>query len=212
MRRLWDLFWDGKSLSHSLSRGNVQKHAFLFDAAALLLAVSMLHENDERWLEPLEALTKYLESFRDGESWVESRAADFRPVAASRFDHPIPSSAALAEMDIAREALRAWENPSSRALSTAGRSRFREHRGPDAERAVPRDHREKAHSLGRSPAEHDARPRRSRKRLLQGDVPDDQGPRPIKHTESALPAPARQRLAFPRPSRATKEPGSGGYA
>jgi hypothetical protein len=104
--RLWDLFWDGGALAHSLSHGHVRKNAFLFDAAALLLAVSMLYENDESWLKPLEALTEHLGSFKNGESWVESRAEDFRPVTASRFDHPIPSSAALAEMVMAREALR----------------------------------------------------------------------------------------------------------
>jgi uncharacterized protein YyaL (SSP411 family) len=110
VRRLWSLFWDGRSLAHSFSRGNVQKQAFLFDAAAMLTAVSMLHENDESWLDPLGMLARYLESFKDGENWVESRAEDFRPVAASRFDHPIPSSGALAEMAATREALREGKN------------------------------------------------------------------------------------------------------
>lgn len=104
--RLWDLFWDGGSLAHSMSRGNVRKNAYLFDAAAMLMAVSMLHESDASRREPLGTLARYLESFKDGERWMESRAMDFRPVAASRFDHPIPSSAALAEMGVTREALR----------------------------------------------------------------------------------------------------------
>jgi uncharacterized protein YyaL (SSP411 family) len=104
--RLWNAFWDGRSLSHSMSRGKVQKQAFLFDAAALLIAVSLLYENEESWRETLGTLTRTLKTFKDGQRWMESRAEDFRPVAASRFDHPIPSSAALAEMSVVREALR----------------------------------------------------------------------------------------------------------
>jgi hypothetical protein len=46
-----------------------------------------------------------VESFRDGEKWVESRAADFQPVFASWSDHPVPSSISLSEMGRTRFAL-----------------------------------------------------------------------------------------------------------
>jgi hypothetical protein len=42
---------------------------------------------------------------RDGETWVESRAADFQPVFASWFDHPVPSGVSLAETGMTRIAL-----------------------------------------------------------------------------------------------------------
>jgi hypothetical protein len=47
-------------------------------------------------------MAAYVESFRDGEKWVESSAADFQPVFAPWFDHPVPSSVSLAEMGITR--------------------------------------------------------------------------------------------------------------
>ena len=50
-------------------------------------------------------MTAYVESFRDGEKWVESRASDFQQVFASWFDHPVPSSISLAEMGLTRVAL-----------------------------------------------------------------------------------------------------------
>jgi hypothetical protein len=50
-------------------------------------------------------MAAYVESFRDGEKWVESREADFQQVFASWFDHPVPSSVSLAEMGKTRVAL-----------------------------------------------------------------------------------------------------------
>jgi hypothetical protein len=105
IRRLIDLFWDGQTLGHSYYKGVKQTQSFLFDAAAMLTAISMLYENDLAWGRIMTAMAAYVESFRDGEKWVESRAADFQPVWASWFDHPIPSSISLAEMGLARVAL-----------------------------------------------------------------------------------------------------------
>jgi hypothetical protein len=105
IRRLIDLFWDGKVLGHSSYNGAKQNQSFLFDAAALLCAISMLYENDASWNTLLTTMAAYVESFRDGERWVESRAADFKPVFAAWFDHPVPSSISFAELGLTRLAL-----------------------------------------------------------------------------------------------------------
>jgi len=105
IRRLIDLFWDGNALKHSFYNGATQNQSFLFDAAALLTAISMMYENDASWNTLMTTMATYVESFRDGDKWVESRAADFQPVFASWFDHPVPSSVSLAEMGLTRVAL-----------------------------------------------------------------------------------------------------------
>jgi uncharacterized protein YyaL (SSP411 family) len=105
IRRLIDLFWDGKALGHSYYNGAIQNQSFLSDASALLTAISMICENDTSWNKLMTTMAAYVESFRDGEKWVESRAADFQPVFALWFDHPVPSSVSLAEMGLTRVAL-----------------------------------------------------------------------------------------------------------
>jgi hypothetical protein len=105
IRLLIDLFWDGKTLGHSYYNGATQNQSFLFDAAALLTAISMIYENDASWITLMTRMAAYVESFRDCEKWVESRAADFQQVFASWFDHPVPSSVSLAEMGLTRVAL-----------------------------------------------------------------------------------------------------------
>jgi hypothetical protein len=105
VRRLLDIFWDGQTLGHSYYNGEIQRQSFLFDAAALLTASSMLAENNASWNGFMLTISVYVESFREGEKWVESRAADFQPVFASWFDHPVPSSVSLAEMGKTRVAL-----------------------------------------------------------------------------------------------------------
>ena len=115
IRRLIDLFWDGHALGHSYYKGVKQAQSFLFDAAATLTAISMLYENDLAWGKIMTAMAASVESFRDGEKWVESRAADFQTVWASWFDHPIPSSISMAEMALARVALLTGQETKSRA-------------------------------------------------------------------------------------------------
>jgi len=105
IRRLIDLFWDGRILKHSLYKGETQNQSFLSDAAALLTAITMVYENDASWHELMTAMASYVESFRDFDTWVESRAADFQPVFASWFDHPVPSGVSLAETGLTRIAL-----------------------------------------------------------------------------------------------------------
>jgi hypothetical protein len=65
----------------------------------------MMYENDTSWNTLMTTMSSYVESFRDGEKWVESKVVDFQPVFASWFDHPVPSSVSLAEMGLTRIAL-----------------------------------------------------------------------------------------------------------
>lgn len=102
---LMERFWDGKTLAHSLSNGIKQKQYFLFDGACMLIAITMLHENDKRWASLMRVLFEYVKSFQEGEKWVESRSEDFQTIYASWFDHPIPSSVSLAEMGLIRAGL-----------------------------------------------------------------------------------------------------------
>jgi uncharacterized protein YyaL (SSP411 family) len=103
--QLLETFWDGTSLAHSYYDGVLQRQSFLSDAAALLLAVTMLYETDETWGETMTAMAGYVSSFRDGERWVESDGDDFMKTYASWFDHPVPSSVSLAETALTRVAL-----------------------------------------------------------------------------------------------------------
>jgi uncharacterized protein len=77
----------------------------LFDAAAVLSAVTMLYENDESWSVLMKDMTVYVESFKDDTGWRESMIEDFQTVYASWLDHPIPSSVSLAEFGLSRAAL-----------------------------------------------------------------------------------------------------------
>jgi len=105
IKSLMERFWDGKALAHSLSNGITQKQNFLFDGACMLIAITMLYENDESWYTPMRAMSEYVKSFQAGEKWIESRSEDFQTIYASWFDHPIPSSASLAEMGLTRAGL-----------------------------------------------------------------------------------------------------------
>ncbi len=105
---VWNLletFWDGSSLAHSCFDGVLQRHSYLSDAAAMLLAVTMLYETDESWGETMTSMAEYVRSFRDGDKWVESDADDFMKIYASWFDHPVPSAVSLAETALTRVAL-----------------------------------------------------------------------------------------------------------
>jgi len=115
IRRLIDLFWDGKVLGHSFFNGATQNQSFLFDAAALLTAITMIYENDASWNTLMTTMAAYVESFRDGDKWMESSAADFQQVFASWFDHPVPSSVSLAAMGLTRVALLAGKETETKS-------------------------------------------------------------------------------------------------
>lgn len=105
LKQLIAVFWNGSRLGHSLAGGRLQEDGFLSDAAALLLAVTMARESDETWTGTLDALAAYMENFRKQGRWLEANLPDFKPVAASAFDHPAPSAVSLATMALARAAV-----------------------------------------------------------------------------------------------------------
>ncbi|MBE0667824.1 MAG: thioredoxin domain-containing protein, partial [Bacteroidales bacterium] len=105
VKRLMDRFWDGTTLAHSYYAGLLQRQGFLSDTAALFTSLTLLYESDPGWEPAMQTIEKYLLSFRDGEKWIESDAADFRTVYASSFDHPVPSGVSLAEFGLIRAAV-----------------------------------------------------------------------------------------------------------
>ena len=105
VKKLLDTFWDGQSLGHSYFNGMLQQQSFLSDAGAILTAVTMLYETDEKWKETMELLAAYLESFREDDIWIESRSDDFRAIPASWTDQPIPSGVSMAETGLTRYAI-----------------------------------------------------------------------------------------------------------
>lgn len=124
IRRLVDLFWNGKALGHSYYLGNIQNQSFLFDAGALLVAITMLYEDDPSWKPLMDGMAAYVETFREGEKWVESRSSDFQPVFASWFDHPVPSSISLAEMGLTRITLLSSQETRSKSYLSPHRTDF----------------------------------------------------------------------------------------
>ncbi len=102
---LLDRFWDGKKLMHSYYNGVFREQSFLFDAAAILTAITMLYENDNSWISTMTRITQYIESFKENDKWRESSAVDFKTVYASWSDHPVPSSVSLTEMALTRVAI-----------------------------------------------------------------------------------------------------------
>jgi hypothetical protein len=104
-KKMIEVFWDNTRLAHSMASGKVQKESFLSDAAALLLAVTMLRESDKAWADTMNALAAYIESFKKQGRWLESNIADFKAIAASSFDHPVPSAVSLATLAVARAAI-----------------------------------------------------------------------------------------------------------
>ncbi len=103
--RLLETFWDGTALAHSSFDGVLQQQSFLSDAAAMLLAVTMLYETDESWKETMASMAEYVRSFHEDGKWIESDADDFMKIYASWFDHPVPSAVSLAETALTRVAL-----------------------------------------------------------------------------------------------------------
>lgn len=119
IRRLMEIFWNGKTLSHSYYNGATQNQSFLSDAAALLTAISMIYETDASWKTLMTEMDTYVDSFKNGDTWIESRTTDFQDVFASWFDHPVPSSAGMAEMGKTRV-----------ALLTGKETKFKSYRAP----------------------------------------------------------------------------------
>ena len=124
MRNLLNKFWNGKFLKHSFYEGIFQEQCYLFDAAAILSALTMLSENDESWKNIMTDMTLYVESFIDGDKWIESRVEDFQTVYASWLDHPVPSSVSLAELGLTRNAFLTGKNLPSKQYREPFKSDF----------------------------------------------------------------------------------------
>jgi uncharacterized protein len=122
--KLINIFWDGNTLGHSYWNGVLQKQGFLSDAAYLLTAISMLYESDSSWERLMTEMHVYVESFKEGEKWIESNAVDFRTVYASWFDHPIPSGVGMAEFGLTRVALLTGREVSSKSYRQPFQSDF----------------------------------------------------------------------------------------
>lgn len=105
VNRLITVFWDGSALSHSVSGNVIQHQSYLSDAGAMLLAITLLYENNEDRGDLMSEFAAYVESFRKEGRWIESDADDFQKVYASWFDHPVPSGASLAETALTRTAV-----------------------------------------------------------------------------------------------------------
>ena len=98
VENILERFWTGESLSHAVYDQDMMSQSFLFDAAALLLAVCLLAETDpERWLYFVTTFVPFVRQFSTLDGWSESLASDFQPVPAARFDSPTPSPISLAE-------------------------------------------------------------------------------------------------------------------
>ena len=105
-RQLFDCLWerhvvDGE-VRHASRNGRVGSHAFLQDAAALLLFASYLHEESRDLADHIETLRDAVRSFRHDEQWLEGMADDFMPIPAPIFDSPLPSAVSLAELALLR--------------------------------------------------------------------------------------------------------------
>lgn len=100
--KIKEKFWNNGQLGHSSYLDKIQFQAFLFDAASLLHATSLLCESDNRMYPFMDELATYLKTFLIDGKWLESRSSDFQAVFASWFDHPVPSSGSLAESALTR--------------------------------------------------------------------------------------------------------------
>lgn len=112
VKNLIERFWTGKTLGHSLFKGSLQEQSFLSDAAAMLTAISMLCEENESWGEMMNTMARFVNTFREGDDWMESKADDFPSVNASMFDHPVPSGLSLSWMGMTRAMILSGGSPS----------------------------------------------------------------------------------------------------
>ena len=91
-------------LYHSSHNGVLQKHEFLEDQAAVLLLATYLQEETGGYQKQMLKLREKVKNFyQDG--WKSNRSNDFITIPASSFDHPSPSSIALAETALLRSAI-----------------------------------------------------------------------------------------------------------
>ncbi len=95
----------GGVLHHSSMNGELQTEQFLEDEAAMLLLLTTIHQETGEAGEEIAVFRRRVERYRTGGHWMESNNADFVPVRAERYDHPSPSSPALAERALLEAAI-----------------------------------------------------------------------------------------------------------
>ncbi|HBM16737.1 MAG TPA: hypothetical protein DD381_10405 [Lentisphaeria bacterium] len=89
-------------LSHSSLNLINQEQEFLEDISSLMLFATYIEEEKGNCREIISLLKTKLIEYREGDKWIESRNRDFKKVPSSEFDHPLPSSSSMAEMDLLR--------------------------------------------------------------------------------------------------------------
>ena len=105
-QRLMATHLDDEALAHSSFEDSLQMQPFLEDYASLLLLSTYVYETDHMNLESVKKLRSKLMKYSKEGKWMESiESEDFKPVAASFFDHPTPSSISLAEEGLRRSTL-----------------------------------------------------------------------------------------------------------
>jgi hypothetical protein len=99
---LWERHVVDGEVRHASRNGAVGAHAFLQDAASLLLLATYLHEDIRDLTAEIAALRDAVRSFRKDEQWLEGQADDFMAIPAPIFDSPFPSAVSLAELALIR--------------------------------------------------------------------------------------------------------------
>ncbi len=111
------LHFAGDRLHHSSFDGDLQPEEYLEDNASLLLLLTTLHQETGEGTEEISRFRRRVETYRSGDQWMESAHPDFVPVAAERLDHPIPSSASLAERALLEAAIISGDLYSTRSFN-----------------------------------------------------------------------------------------------
>jgi hypothetical protein len=68
----------------------------------MLVLLSYIYEETGHLKAEMEEFAARVRSFKKGDEWMAALNADFIPVPADAFDHPVPSSLALAEWGLLR--------------------------------------------------------------------------------------------------------------
>lgn len=86
---------------HSSHNEKITQNCFLEDIASMLLLATYLYEEDfdQQYREKVESLSKAMIDFKKNNTWYENiYSKDFKQITAQQFDHPTPSSSALANL------------------------------------------------------------------------------------------------------------------
>ena len=116
-------FREGR-LHHSSIDGQVQPEHFLEDYAAMLLLLTTIHQLTGESLEQIRYFKSRVESYRRDGHFLESENEDFVAVRAEHYDHPTPSSSALAARALLEAAIILHEPYMPRGFGAAHENDF----------------------------------------------------------------------------------------